>query len=973
MSLTPLHPRPIPPGRHRASPSITKPPTPQTISTPSRISQSTSGSISTHPQGYPKESESHLNPAVNEFTEYTSSSRDLSIGRSFEGSEIHELRFDTHSSEGDRTAQNGQRGLSDITNSLNGVRRGKSGINDLQSFNEISRKGDEELGDGHLEGRRKSLAVGVMGGLRERSDDEINRAGKDEVVMALKEEWSNGEKLMERIEEMEMIHASLESDKKNLARNIQVLQERQEESLAEQSRLETDLEERNDILDRIRSRLSEAERNAREAQRRYAEQLTALRLVSSKTHVGAMILGCLPNKQEKSFDAERQAFLAQEQHLQTRLIALKSSTVPVKKKETNEQAQEELASLHVAHSAILAQLHTLSAEVHELRGENVKLKEENEGWEFLVRDRTFNENLRGGFIAPPVIRTEDHDDLAEFVEAHENDDDEDGFGNEDGRKGRLGTLGTLDEEIDEEIDEEMEELHSDLEAQSPIFEDENVFAKDLDSVPVSTKGRRKGHKGDLLAPPPRRKSKGENLGDLPVTGSGLDLAAELGRAEAAQGGEMRVLGKGDEGEDLDGCVGRADLATLRAEVKQLREANKALTLYCSKIIDRIIAQEGFEQILSVDYKTRRMGRSASGMSRKPTAQEMFALTPSISDSKLTGAGEAKSRPMSVIPTKISAPVLIEEKEREETKAEKRSLGNATDCCQTRRGFSLDLRSFGFGSSSEKEKEKEKSALKPLALVGRTAPLTQSSQPPQLVQITQPTQSSQSLPSGQPSQRKLDPEAEDENDRKERHLLEATLKLMGIDKPSTSSSTPQPIIFPSPSEDPQVSWLGKLVRSRPSSIISPFEQKQNPFISPNPSSISSQTPQTERNNPINTNTSPPSSQNKEGPLSRLSSILGSYEPLSPTSTEKDPTKISPEKAAEALRLFDEREKRRAKDISDGKGDKTYTSPGPKNLRRSMSSRSGEGDGSPKRVGKNESISTLWSMGSRPSSEELEGRR
>ncbi|RXK37059.1 hypothetical protein M231_05647 [Tremella mesenterica] len=921
MSLTPLHPRPIPPGRHRASPSITKPPTPQTISTPTRISQSTSDPISTPPQGYPKEFESHLNPATIESTESTSSSRELSIGQSFEGSEIDESRFDTHSSEGDRTAQNGQRGLSDITNSLNGVRRGKSGINDLQSFNEISRKGDEELGDGHLEGRRKSLAVGVMGGLRERSDDEINRAGKDEVVMALKEEWSNGEKLMERIEEMEMIHATLESDKKSLARSIQVLQERQEESLAEQSRLETDLEERNDILDRIRSRLSEAERNAREAQRRYAEQ-------------------------EKSFDAERQAFLAQEQHLQTRLIALKSSTVPVKKKETNEQAQEELASLHVAHSAILAQLHTLSAEVHELRGENVKLKEENEGWEFLVRDRTFNENLRGGFIAPPVIRTEDHDDLAEFVEAHENDDDEDGFGNEDGRKGRLGTLGTLDEEIDEEIDEEMEELHSDLEAQSPIFEDENVFAKDLDSVPVSTKGRRKGHKGDLLAPPPRRKSKGENLGDLPVTGSGLDLAAELGRAEAAQGGEMRVLGKGDEGE------------ALRAEVKQLREANKALTLYCSKIIDRIIAQEGFEQILSVDYKTRRMGRSASGMSRKPTAQEMFALTPSISDSKLTGAGEAKSRPMSVIPTKISAPVLIEEKEREETKAEKR----------TRRGFSLDLRSFGFGSSSEKEKEKEKSALKPLALVGRTAPLTQSSQPPQLVQITQPTQSSQSLPSGQPSQRKLDPEAEDENDRKERHLLEATLKLMGIDKPSTT----QPTLSPSPSEDPQVSWLGKLVRSRPSSIISPFEQKQNPFISPNPSSISSQAPQTERINLTDTTTSP-RFETKEGPLSRLSSVLGSYEPLSPTSTEKDPAKISPEKAAEALRLFDEREKRRAKDISDGKGDKTYTSPGPKNLRRSMSSRSGEGDESPKRVGKNESISTLWSMGSRPSSEELEGRR
>lgn len=37
---------------------------------------------------------------------------------------------------------------------------------------------------------------------------------------------------------------------------------------------------------------------------------------------------------------------------------------------------------------------------------------------------------------------------------------------------------------------------------------------------------------------------------------------------------------------------------LRAEVKALKDANKALTLYCSKILDRIMSIDGFEEVLS---------------------------------------------------------------------------------------------------------------------------------------------------------------------------------------------------------------------------------------------------------------------------------------------------------------------------------------------------------------------------------------
>lgn len=63
---------------------------------------------------------------------------------------------------------------------------------------------------------------------------------------------------------------------------------------------------------------------------------------------------------------------------------------------------------------------------------------------------------------------------------------------------------------------------------------------------------------------------------------------------------------------------------LQAEIRQLREANKALTLYVSKIVDRVCSQEGFEKVLAVDYreKTPKTGATAS----PPMARSDSAVT-----------------------------------------------------------------------------------------------------------------------------------------------------------------------------------------------------------------------------------------------------------------------------------------------------------------------------------------------------------
>ena len=180
--------------------------------------------------------------------------------------------------------------------------------------------------------------------------------------------------------------------------------------------------------------------------------------------------------------------------------------------------QEELATLNISHSTLLAQLNTATKELSELRQANAVLEEENEGWEFLVRERTFSGKLRD--------LSADH--AAPNHDIHP-------------RRSPRGQLEALDEEM------EMDELHSDLEAQSPILDDEQMYIRDLDVDDGTNLAKSaSGH----LAPPDRlRKPKGENLGDLPLTSSGLDLAAELGRAEVdLNGSEMRVLGKGDEGE-----------------------------------------------------------------------------------------------------------------------------------------------------------------------------------------------------------------------------------------------------------------------------------------------------------------------------------------------------------------------------------------------------------------------------------------
>jgi hypothetical protein len=177
----------------------------------------------------------------------------------------------------------------------------------------------------------------------------------------------------------------------------------------------------------------------------------------------------------------------------------------------------------VTHSALLAQLNTLTKELHGLRATNAALQEENEGWEYLLRERTLNGKVLEAGLLSREMSVEEPLDANEL------------------RRSRTSELEALDEEL------EMDELHSDLEAQSPIFDEkhDHEFARDINEYQLSTSPER----GHLVPPRKGRKSnKKGNLSGARNAGIGLDLATELGRAEEVPGGAEVTPGYEGESE-----------------------------------------------------------------------------------------------------------------------------------------------------------------------------------------------------------------------------------------------------------------------------------------------------------------------------------------------------------------------------------------------------------------------------------------
>ena len=464
----------------------------------------------------------------------------------------------------------------------------------------------------------------------------------------------------------------------------------------------------------------------------------------------------------------------------------------------------ELSTLATSHASLQSSTQLLQAQLLDLQRVNASLQDENEAWGVLVQQRTLAGTFNISGLGPTKQDT---------VESPSNTGTEDDIksmhSSRSVGKGALDRVSELEELAYEASQHDKEtELDPELDPDAPARQARSI-ASELDPSVIgeekaaSIRSRRRGTPNGTSSPA------GESLANLPITGPGLDLAAELGRAENSGGfvlGEPpKSFGKKSKQEDDKTAAGtQSEVEALRAEIKALKDANKALSLYASKIIDRIIAMEGFENVLAVDFQTplptpgptSGVGKLISAItgggsgSKKPatrptsflfggkatapppppqeklTTFETFRLDKSTSSQSQPASTSATTSVPAVVPAAAPAP--------EPAKVDNR---------RSRRSLSFDFRGL-FGSNAsqtEAEKRTNDPSLKPLTL----RPGSTSNAPPANL-----------------GAKKLET-AEDDEDRKERERLRATMRLMGIEPAQPAAP---PIIHSHSEPPPQTTTL-----------------------------------------------------------------------------------------------------------------------------------------------------------------------
>ncbi|KAI0778511.1 hypothetical protein BD413DRAFT_489951 [Trametes elegans] len=612
---------------------------------------------------------------------------------------------------------------------------------------------------------------------------------RESLSASLKAETEHKEKLLVQLQDKEQTITQLTTENTNLTSSLHAAETRLAELYADQNRMEEEMAARMEVIEKLRTQTRELEKEKRDLHRRY-------------------------NEQTATFEAERQAFYDNEQHLKSRIQSLTQarkqpppvltspSVVSVSESETdveeqpveseesakqdvNDPEQEpaemtalrlELSTLSTSYNSLQSTLVLLQTQLNDLKRVNNELQEENESYNILLREKTlsgqFDVMRMGGTSSGP---TEPSDSDA---------GDEDDGRDAESMRSRNTARSVLDP-----VDERAEEHHE----LDPQFEQEPKETEVVDEEAAARAPRRGGRRRTTStasrgSPAPR----GESLANLPITGPGLDLAAELGRAENKDLLEGRASLENDrsvinpkgkkgrksetsrkvssmsEGAILDPSGSFTDIETLRSEVKSLKDANKALSLYASKIIDRIISQEGFEHVLAVDYD-----KVAS-----PT-NSTFTTFSNLPKSPNPGPPPAnkKTRPQSVFTFGGSPnPTASPPQERLTTFEDIRAASRANSPPQpapgtraSRRSLSFDWSKFSmFGGD-----KKPDAHLRPLTL--KTGSVVAGA-------------------------RKLETE-EDDEDRRERERLHATMKLMGIDKPVSPAMPSLGKSYSSPAGEP----------------------------------------------------------------------------------------------------------------------------------------------------------------------------
>ncbi|GAA5883882.1 hypothetical protein JCM16303_007433 [Sporobolomyces ruberrimus] len=458
---------------------------------------------------------------------------------------------------------------------------------------------------------------------RERAREEQEREGE-------------GEEERERIRELE--------------RDLETVREREDESRRDQERMEEELVGRIEVLEKLRSSVRDLEKEKKEVTKRYREQtdsfdserqswfdqeqhykvriqnLSNARAVNNRN--GRMSVE-VESVEEEREEEEGENIGGEEAQPQTPTLSTRvksnGESVP---SPTELALRAQLDSLSTAHTSLTTSLRTLQTEMIDLKRVYQDLQQENESYEILLGEKTLSGEVTGtDFFRKSFSWGEGGGD---GVNGTRGDGGVQvgwsGFGFEGGLEavGEEDDLeepdGEDDESESESDEEEGEEGEDDIE--KILLESKGVGSPSSGAISAQPASRRRSsrrNKSIALAHAKRDSTVSLGMG----LGGGLDLAAELMAAEKDEDLDEIEIEKKREKEERrnkkkeerekkkrEARAARRDgsqsmpvgLEDLHLEIKQLREANKALTLYVSKIVDRVCSQEGFEKVLAVDYR-----------------------------------------------------------------------------------------------------------------------------------------------------------------------------------------------------------------------------------------------------------------------------------------------------------------------------------------------------------------------------------
>ncbi|KAI9457730.1 hypothetical protein F5148DRAFT_1221959 [Russula earlei] len=582
----------------------------------------------------------------------------------------------------------------------------------------------------------------------------VSRDATEVLAASLKRETEEKERLLIQLQNKDQTITTLTEETVNFSTALNTAETRLYEFYAEQARMEEELAARIEVTEKLRAQVRELEKEKRDLHRRY-------------------------NEQTATFEAERQAFYDNENHLKSRIQSLtqvrsqeavpRSPNVPdTPEAETEDDVEEEvvessvsshakedldaepaeltalkleLSTLSTSYASLQSTLVLLQTQLVDLKRVNNQLQEENESYNILLREKT----LSGQYDLFRRVGG----DRSSYDEDSQTDDMADVQSMRSGA--HSSQLGTVDEHPNE--DDLQTNFGADRSALMQNSDDEGSLEREgSNRGGKRNRHGRSRHGGSSRSPV----SRGECLAGLPITGPGLDLAAELGRAENrgisedqtddVSGPPRDKRGKKLSSESRKGSAPDAgmertrslnEVDTLRNEIKSLKDANKALSLYASKIIDRIIAQEGFEHVLAIDYDAKSPAT--------PTVPVTSSHTSAEADKK------SKRRNTMYASSDSNPPPRVEKL----TTFNSPPPNNSPPQRSNRRSLSFDWRALSSFVSGDKDKKPDTNPnLRPLTL----KPGTRIG-----------------------GARKLET-LEDEEDRRERERLNATMKLMGIEKP-----------------------------------------------------------------------------------------------------------------------------------------------------------------------------------------------